>query len=394
MSAVTASSSVRRALLVAGIALVALNLRPALAGVGPLVGDIREATGLSNAALGLLTSLPLLGFGLISALTPVLTRRLGIEGTLALALLGIAVGAGVRAVPSVPLLFAGTALFGAAIALGNVLLPALVKRDFPDRSGPMTALYSSGIGLGAALAAGLAVPLAASIGWQGSLGAWGLVALATLAVWAPLVFRQPNAKPRRSVLASLASLARSPLAWQVALFMGLQSLTYYVILAWLPDLLQTRGAGPAEAGWLLSLNQAMGIAGSIVVPIWAARRDDQRSLVWILIVLEAVALAGLVVPGFGPASVWVSVLGAVLGGSFGLSLLLLVLRARSAQGATELSGIAQSVGYLVAATGPAIFGGLYDLAGGWTVPLGFLGVVLIAKLAVGLGAGRPGTVGD
>lgn len=388
------SPSTRRALLIAGIALIALNLRPAIASVGPLIGDIREATGLSNAALGLLTSLPLLGFGLVSALTPVFTRRLGIEGTLALALLGIGIGAGLRAVPSVALLFVGTALFGAAIALGNVLLPALVKRDFPDRSGPMTSLYSSGIGLGAALAAGASVPLASAVGWRMSLGAWGLLALATLVLWAPLVRGQILTRPRRSVLASLANLGRSSLAWQVALFMGLQSLTYYVILAWLPDLLQTRGLSPADAGWLLSINQAMGIVGSLAVPVWAARRADQRGLIWALIALEGLALVGLLVPSLGPAVVWVSILGAVLGGSFGLSLLLLVLRAATAEGATELSGMAQSVGYLVAATGPAIFGWLYDLGGGWTAPLAFLGAVLLGKLAVGLGAGRPGTIGD
>lgn len=389
---VPSGSGLWRVMLVVGIALVSLNLRPALAAVGPLVADVRAATGLTNAALGLLTTLPLLGFGLASAATPWFTRRLGLEGTLALALVGIAVGAGVRAVPSTALLFAGTALFGVAIALGNVLLPALVKRDFPDRSGPMTALYSSGIGLGAALAAGVSVPLAAAVGWRGALSAWGLFALLALAVWAPLAARQRPAEPRRGVWEGLRHLARSRRAWEVALFMGLQSLTYYVVLAWLPDLLQTRGLSPEAAGGVLAVNQAAGIAGSIAVPIWAATRDDQRGMIWALAALEALALAGLAVPAMGAAWVWAAALGVVLGGTFGLSLLLLVLRATDADGAAELSGMAQSAGYLVAATGPPVFGGLYDWSGGWTAPLVFLAVVLVAKTWIGTGAGRPGTV--
>ncbi|MEP0546955.1 MAG: MFS transporter [Rhodothermales bacterium] len=384
--------TLRRGLLVMGIVLIAVNLRPALAGIGPLVADIRDATGLSNTALGLLTTLPLLAFGFVSALTPLVTRRRGIEGALAVALALIGVGTVVRAVPSVALLFGGMALLGVGIALGNVLLPALVKRDFPERSGPMTSLYSSAMGVGATVAAGVAVPLAAVLGWRGSLGAWAVLALVALAAWLPQLRRRTPARTSRSVGASLRDLGRSPLAWQVALFMGLQSLTFYVVLAWLPDLLQSRGLGAAEAGWMLALSQATGVLGSAVVPLWAGRRADQRGIVWALALVEAVALAGLLAPGLDLAALWVGLLGFVLGGTFGLSLLFLVVRAADAETATALSGMAQSVGYLLAAVGPTLFGALHDLSGGWSVPLLSLVVVLGAKVVVGLGAGRVGEI--
>lgn len=384
--------TVRRGLLVLGVVLIAANLRPALASVGPLVGAIRGATGLSNAALGVLTTLPLLAFGIVSTLTPFVTKRIGVEGALAATLVLVGVGTAVRSVPSVALLYLGTALFGIGIALGNVLLPTLVKRDFPDRSGSMTGLYSSVMGLGAAAAAGTSVPLAASLGWRGSLAFWAVPAVVGLVVWLPQLKGSLRTKPRRSVGAALSSLGQSRLAWEIAIFMGLQSLTFYVILAWLPDLLQSRGLSAAEAGWLLALSQAVGIAGSAVVPAWASKRDDQRSIIVGLGLLEAVAIGGLFLPNALYATVWVSLLGFVLGGTFGLALLFLVLRTPDAETATELSGMAQSAGYLLAATGPAGFGWLHDLTHGWTLPLLLLLGMVAAKVAVGLGAGKPAVI--
>lgn len=384
------------ALLMVGIVVIAANLRPALAGVGPLVADIRAATGLSNAMLGLLTTLPLLAFGVGSAFIPLVTRRLGIEGALAAGLVLLAAGTLIRSADSVVLLFGGTLLLGAGIALGNVLLPALVKRNFPHRSGGMTSLYSSVMGLGATVAAGVSVPIAVSIGWRGSLGVWAVPAVIALLLWLPVLHgaRMDTRQVRAPGGAGLRSLGRSRLAWLVALFMGLQSLTFYVVLAWLPDLLQSRGSTPEEAGWMLALAQATGIVGSALVPLWAARVRDQRTIVWMLGVLEAVSLIGAVVPQLATlAVVWVPLLGFVLGGTFGLSLLLLVLRAADTEAATELSGMAQAVGYLIAAAGPVAFGLLFDFTRGWTVPLLFLVLVLVCKVIAGLGAGRPGYVG-
>ncbi len=383
----------RRRLLLAGIVLVGLNLRPALASVGPLVPDMRQATGLSDTALGALTTLPLLAFGFVSLLASAMSRRMGVERAVAIALVLLTAGTALRAAPSIAALYLGTGLLGIGIALGNVLLPALAKRDFPDHSGPITSLYSSMMGLGATAAAGLSVPLAAVFGWRRALGIWTFPAVVALVVWLPQLSSPRPARRVQSDGVTLASLARSGLAWQVALFMGFQSLTFYVIIAWLPDLLQSRGLTEAAAGWMLALSQATGVLGSAVIPIWAGRLADQRRIVWTLAALEAVGLAGLLLPGGMLAALWVSLLGFILGGTFGLALTFLVLRAPDAHAAGELSGMAQAVGYLVAATGPAMIGYLHDASGGWTVPLLTLVTVLVAKVLAGLPAGRKGVVG-
>lgn len=372
--------------------LLAINLRAALAGVGPVVTDIRAATGLANWAIGLLTTLPLVAFGLLSTFTPVVTRRTGPEGGVVLALALIGGGVLARALPPVAFLFGGTVLLGVGIALGNVLIPALAKRYFPTRTGSVTSLYSSVMGLGATLAAGVSAPLALWMGWRGALGIWVVPVVVALAVWVPLARHRRLAPAAVAAPSRLRALGRSGLAWQIALFMGFQSLTFYVMLAWMPDLLQGRGFAPGAAGWLLALSQAAGVAGTAVVPIWAGSLPDQRGIIWSLGVLEAASLAGLLLAGNTLVILWVALLGFVLGGTFGLALLLLVLRSPDAQTAGELSGMAQSVGYLIAATGPAIFGYIHDLTDGWGIPLGFLGAVLAAKIVVGSGSGRSGMV--
>ena len=389
-----ASAANRRVLLLAGILLIALNLRAGLAGVGPLVGDIRNATGLTNTALGFLTTLPLIAFGVVSAVTPVVSRRLGVDRSLALALALIGAGALTRSFAPVILLFGGTLALGTGIALGNVLLPVVVKRDFPRRASSMTSLYSSGMGVGAMLAAGLSVPIARSIGWRGSLAIWSVPAAIALLTWLLHLSRRGRSRDEwGSGARTPRPLGRSLLAWQVAAYMGIQSFTFYIVLAWLPDLLQSRGMGAAAAGWMLALSQATGIAGSALVPLLAGRFHDHRRIVWCLGAVESIALVGLSVARLASLDVvWVSLLGFVLGGTFALSLLFLVVRAADAEASAELSGMAQSAGYLIAATGPATFGLLIDVTGGWTLPSALLVIALVTKLAAGLRAARPGQV--
>ncbi len=381
----------QKSLLIAGIVLIALNLRPALAGVGPLISSIRQDTGLSNTLLGLLTTLPLLAFGVFSTLTSLFTKRFGIEGTLAGAMLLLTGGSLIRVIPAVGPLFFGTLLIGIAIAMGNVLLPGIVKRDFPEKTGVMTSVYSSVMGVGAALAAGISVPMAEGLGlgWRWSLGSWALVSLMALLVWLPQLKNQTIPENNRSLKRSLKDLGRSPLAWQVALFMGLQSLTFYVILAWLPEILQGRGIKPDYAGWMLALSQGMGVLGSVVIPTWAGRLNDQRKIVWLLTAMEAISLLGLMFSNPLLTPLWVSAIGFTLGGYFGLALLFIVLRTTDTETATELSGMAQSIGYLLASVGPALFGFLHDFTHSWLVPLLFLAVVMLVKLPMGLGAGTP-----
>lgn len=383
-----------RLLLIAGILLVAVNLRPALASVGPLVGDIRLSTGLTNSMVGLLTTLPLVAFGVISTLTPLVTRRFGIGGTLLGAMALLAFGAAIRMVDWLPALYIGTVMIGIAIAFGNVLLPSLAKRKFADHSGWITSMYSGAMGLGASMAAGLSVPLAdhLELGWRGALGFWAIPALIAFVVWIPQLSRLRRSEPKRSFQQAIRDLGTSRLAWKVALYMGLQSLTYYVILAWLPAIVMERGFDPSFSGWMLSLSQATGVVGSLVIPIVAARVTDQRGVVLALATFELAALTGLLFAHGNWLVFWISILGFVLGGSFGLALLFLVVRSKDADTVTELSGMAQSIGYLVAATGPTVIGSLFDLTGVWTIPLLCVIVTTVVKIYVGLGAGATGTV--
>jgi len=384
----------RYVLLLVGILFIAINLRPTLAAVGPLINHIRQATGLSNSMLGLLTTLPLIAFGVVSTLTPLFTRRFGIGGTLLGAMLLLVLGIGIRSLDGTFLLYFGTLLLGIAIAFGNVLLPGLTKRNFSSNSGYITSLYSSVMAVGASLAAGISVPLADNygLGWRVSLGVWAILALIAFFVWLPQLSRLKKSEEKRSFPKAMKSLGQSGLAWKIALFMGLQSLTFYVILAWLPAILKSRGYDAEFSGWMLSLSQAAGILGSLVVPTLAGRKNDQRGIVWFLIIVEVIGLVGLLFPQIGLVPVWVSLIGFVLGGTFGLALLFLVLRSQNAESATELSGMAQSIGYIVAATGPIIFGSIFDFTGSWTYSLLLLILFAALKLYMGLGSGRPGKV--
>ena len=395
MQQATSGSSEKptKLLLLIGILCVAINLRPALAGVGPLIGSIKESTGLSNSLLGLLTTLPLIAFATISIITPLFTKKFGIGGSLFGAMLLLMLGIGIRSIDWVPALYIGTVFLGIAIAFGNVLLPSLTKRNFSERSGFITSLYSSVMALGASLAAGLSVPLAEDFGWRGSLGIWAALAFIAVLVWLPQVSRLKKSVPSRRFADAMKNMSRSRLAWQVALFMGLQSLTFYVVLAWLPAILQSRGFDASFSGWMLSLCQATGILGSLMVPVFAGGMKNQRGIVLVLGIIEMVGLSGLLIPILGPVAIWVSLLGFVLGGTFGLALLFIVLRSADTESATELSGMAQSIGYFVAATGPLIFGAVFDFTHTWTYPIALLFIVALLKLVIGLGAGRSEKVG-
>lgn len=381
-------------LLIIGILFIAINLRPALASVGPLVSHIRTATGLSSSMLGLLTTLPLIAFGVVSSLTPLFTRRFGIAGTLFGALFLLAIGIGIRSIPGILPLYLGTLLFGIAIAFGNVLLPSLTKRNFSTRSGFVTSLYSSVMAIGASLAAGVSVPLAdgTNLGWRGSLAVWAILAVIGLLLWIPQLSRIGISDQKRSYRAAMKALGKAPKAWKIAFFMGLQSLTFYVILAWLPAMVQSRGYDADYAGWMLSLSQATGIIGSIIIPLWAGKRKDQRHIVIVLMLVEIIGVLGLLLPTLGFIALWVSLIGFVLGGTFGLALLFIVLRSKDSDTATELSGMAQSIGYVIAATGPIVFGSLYDFTGGWTTSLLLLLVIIVLKMYMGIGAGKPGKI--
>ena len=397
-SATSASgrSRLRSVLLVLGIVLLAANLRPALTGVAPLIGQIRADTGISNGVAGLLTTLPLLAFGLLSPIAPRVARRFGMERALLASLLVLVTGILLRWAGVGAALFLGTAILGAAIAVANVLLPGLVKREFPEHAGLMTSVYSTSLGISAALAAGVSVPLAqlAGIGWRGALALWALPALLAAVAWLPQLGRSDRpADLSARGSPGVRDLWRSSLAWQVTLFMGLQSLAYYVTLTWLPEILQEEGMDAARAGWMLGLSQAVAIVTMFLAPMIAERRPSQRGVVVVGVGMSGAGALGLLVAGSTASTLWVVLLGLGQGASFSLALTFFALRAPDTGHAAALSGMAQSVGYLLAAGGPFLFGVLRDATGSWKAPLALLLMVTVCLLIAGLGAARDAHVG-
>jgi CP family cyanate transporter-like MFS transporter len=383
-------------LLVVGIVLLAVNLRPALTGLTPLIGQIRADTGISYGVAGLLTALPLLAMGLLSPIASLLAHRFGMERVLLASMLVLAAGILLRSAGAVTALFLGTAVLGAAIAIGNVLLPGLVKREFPERVGLMTSTYSTALAVSAAIAAGASFPLAdqVGIGWRASLGSWALLALVAAVAWLPQMrsARPTNASPADSQ--GVNGPWRSALAWQVTLFMGLQSLGYYVVLTWLPEILQEQaGISASLAGWMLALAQAVGIASIFLAPVLAGMRPSQHGVVVVAVALTGAGALGLLIAAETATALWVVLLGLGQGACFSLALTFFALRAPDSEHAAALSGMAQTVGYLLAAVGPFLFGLLRDTTHAWTVPLALLFAVAVCLLLTGLGAARDAHVG-
>ncbi|MFF8832124.1 CynX/NimT family MFS transporter [Streptomyces sp. NPDC015131] len=383
-------------LLLTGIVLASLNMRAALASVSPLVGEISAALGLSSTATSLITSVPVLFLGAGSLAAPWLGRRLGTERVLLGALLLLAAGILVRVLPSVYALYGGGVLAGTAIALLNVLMPGLIKRDFPDRAASMTSVYTGSMIAGATVAAAASVPLERAFGgsWQGSLAFWSLLAAVAAVVWLPQVLIARGRTGHEVPVASGAAAGhgrgvwRSALAWQVTLFMGLQSLWTYVLIAWLPTIFTDQGMSRSTAGVVFAFNNLVQVAGAFLVPLLAGRMRSQRPLVALVTSLVAAGYTGLMVAPVAGAWLWAAVLGVGQGGAVGLALTLIVLRSGDAVTAARLSGMAQTVGYLLAAAGPLAAGAVHEATGGWTVPIALVLCACAVALGVGLLAAR------
>lgn len=375
-------------LLIISICFVAMNLRPAITSVGPLVSHIKQQFHLSNGEVGLVTTLPLIGFAVLSLVAPVLSRRFGITRMLFFGLLFLTAGIAVRSLPGVMFLFLGTALAGLAIAVCNVLLPGLVKQKFPDRVGMLTGLYSTVMGVFAALASGLSVPLENThlLNWSGALAVWMIPALLGVVVWFPHIKKKEKKISQGSP--HFFGLLRSPLAWQMTIYMGCTSFAFYITIAWLPEILLDRGLTEQQAGWMLSLIQLAGLPASLFIPMFADRCTGQRIFVGIIAAFYLTGLTGLLFLSTEWVVAAVVLTGVGQGASFSLALTLLGLRARTPQQVAQLSGMAQSIGYSLAAVGPTLFGILKDLTGNWNIPLFVLIFSVCCLFVAGLGAGR------
>jgi CP family cyanate transporter-like MFS transporter len=375
-----------------GILVFSANLRGAIVGVSPLIETIRADANFSAATAGLLTTIPVLCFGLFSPLVPELARRIGIERSIFAALCALIAGILLRLLPNTFALFAGTFIIGAAIAVGNVLLPSLIKRDFPRSVGLLTGLYTMTLSAGSGLAASIVVPLmdATGWGWREILALMAIPAAVAAALWLPLLGQRHPVSG--GGLAGLRHLIRQPLAWWVTLFMGLQSLSYYSLTAWLPALFISHGISDTQAGLLLAFTNIAGIPGCLLAPIIASRIRSQVAPILVCVALAALSVIALLVAPVALSVVATLVYGVAQGACLALALLLIVQRTNTASGAADLSGMSQSLGYLLAAIGPFGVGLLHDLSGAWTIPLVVLLVMMLGQGLVGGLAGRNRTI--
>lgn len=432
-------------LLVAGIVLAALNLRPAITSLGALLEEVREGLGMSGSVAGLLTSVPPLCFAVFGVMAPRLARRFGPGAVVCAGMAAITAGLLVR-----PYL-GGTAGFLAAsalalmgIAVSNVLMPVIVKRHFPDRVGSMTGLYSMALALGTSTAAAVTVPMTEALGgsWRTGLAVWAGLAAAAVLPWLPLVRdrgtdpappaaptaaeppgdpqeprqaepeRRPSGRaheprpagqdrvprPAQSGHARVARPAAAPLritrsrtAWALAVFFGLQATAAYITMGWMPQIFRDAGVPASTAGLLLAVTMAMGVPLAFVIPRVATRLPHQGPIVVALGVCGLVGYAGLYLAPAAGAWVWALLLG-IANCAFPLALTMVGMRARTGAGVAQLSAFAQSTGYLISIPGPLLVGVLYQHSGGWALPLVLMAALMVPQTVVGVLAGRDRTV--
>ncbi|WP_432760163.1 CynX/NimT family MFS transporter [Lysinibacillus zambalensis] len=362
-------------LLVIGVICIASTLRMPLTVVGPIISFIREDLGISYALAGFLTTIPLLAFAIISPFVPIVARKIGLELTLFLSTILLALGIVLRSLGTTSLLVFGTALIGIAISFGNVLIPGLLKLKFPYHVGLLMAFFTMSMNLTAGLGAGVSYPVAhSSIGWQGALAVALVLVALTILIWIPqLKFNKPE--PNVKTTKERTPLWKSPVTWAVAGAMGFQSLLFYTTAAWIPEIYIAQGLAADRAGWMFSIMQFSQVPMALAVPIIASKMTSQRPLVFMFTAFYLIGFIGLVMEWTNLAILWMVLLGLAGGASFSLAMMFFTLRTRTAFEAADLSGFAQSLGYLLAAIGPILFGYLHDIFGGWDIT-GWLFVVV------------------
>ncbi|MFD1171055.1 CynX/NimT family MFS transporter [Oceanobacillus picturae] len=380
-------------LLLFAIVLIAATLRSPITSVGPLIPFFREELEASNSIIGLVNTLPLLAFGLFSPFVPKLSSKYGMETTLLIAMLFLSIGVFIRSLGDVSTLLLGTIILGMAIAVGNILMPGLIKSSFPYRIGLMTGIYSVSMNIFGALASGISVPIASAPGldWRNAMQVWSIisiVAVVVLALRLPIIHAS-----RKKVFVNVKSqpsstLFKSKIAWAVTFFMGLQSFIPYSLFTWLPDILVTKGYTESEAGWLIAIYQVGLIPTTFLAPIIAARLQNQRFIACISGLLFFFGLLGVSLTSSNIIITFLIITGIGAGTTFSLAMMFFVLRTNTASESSQLSGMAQSIGYIVAALGPILLGSIAEWSGGWTVPLVILMIVSLCIAFLGTIAGK------
>ncbi|MFL0506963.1 CynX/NimT family MFS transporter [Ureibacillus sp. 179-F W5.1 NHS] len=370
-------------LFVVAIIFFASTLRTPLTGVGPIISFIRDSLGISNVLAGFLTTIPLLAFAFVSPFVPRISRKFGMEWTLFYSIILLTIGIILRSVGSTSLLIIGTVLIGVAIAFGNVLFPSFFKMKFPFHIGLLTGIYTVSMNISAAVALGISNPIAANsnVGWQGALAGPIVLTLITLITWIPLLRGEKvdlnNISKNGTTKSESTKLWKSPLAWAIAVSMGLQSLIFYCSAAWLPEILISQGFSADKAGWMTSVMQMSQIPMTFLIPIIAEKLRSQRPIVILFTSFYIVGFFGVFFEFTNFTILWMILIGLGGGASFGTVVMLFTLRTKTAYEAAQISGFAQSIGYLLAAIGPVLFGFLHDMANSWYVPNGLFIIVSI-----------------
>ncbi|MFI8188253.1 CynX/NimT family MFS transporter [Streptomyces sp. NPDC085946] len=389
-------------LIVLGIVLSALNLRPAITSLGALLEEVRDGLGMSGSVAGLLTSVPPLCFAVFGVTAPRLARRFGAGAVVCAGMAAIATGLLVRPYAGgTPGFLAASALALMGIAVSNVLMPVIVKRWFPDRVGSMTGLYSMALALGTSAAAAVTVPLTGALGgnWQSGLAVWAALAAAAVLPWAPFVRDRGRASAARDAAREGAGpgetpvlrITRSRTAWALAVFFGLQATAAYITMGWMAQIFRDAGVPAGTAGLLLAVTMVMGVPLAFVIPRLATRLPRQGPIVVALGVCGLAGYAGLYVAPAAGAWAWALLLG-VSNCAFPLALTMVGMRARTGAGVSQLSAFAQSTGYLISIPGPLLVGVLYQHSGGWGLPLALMVGLMVPQMVVGVLAGRDRTV--
>ncbi|MFF3556860.1 CynX/NimT family MFS transporter [Streptomyces tsukubensis] len=393
-------------LVMVAVVLAALNLRPAITGLGALLEEVRAGLGMSGAVAGVLTSVPAVTFAVFGIAAPRLARRHGPAAVVCAGMAAIAAGLLIRPYAGgTPGFVAATALALIGIAVSNVLMPVIVKRYFPDRVGTMTGLYSMSLAIGTSVAAAATVPLTGALGgeWRTGLGLWGLLAVAAVLPWVLVVRsrgRHPGTRPVSAAPEVTAapgrpagSIVRSPTAWALAGFFGLQATGAYITMGWLPQIFRDAGVPASTAGVLLAVTMVMGVPLAFVIPRLAARFRTQGPIAAVLGLSGLAGYTGLLLAPAEGAWAWALLLG-LSNCAFPLALTMIGMRSRSAAGTVRLSAFAQSTGYLISIPGPLLVGVLYEHTGSWGLPVALMAGLLVPQIVLGTLAGRDRTIED
>lgn len=376
--------------IVLGIIFISFNLRAPITAIGSVVEMIQAKYALSSVAAGFITTLPLLAFAVVSPFVAKGSQKIGYGKSMVVGLFFIIIGELIRSYTNSFGLFAGTALLGVGIAIGNVLIPSIIKTKFPHKLGMMTGIYTSSMCVFAAVGAGTSMPLAKGLGWENSLAFWVMLALITLIIWIPQLKQQPNATPttHNNNQEKTDSIWKSATAWWVTLFMGVQSLLFYSLVAWLPTIIISKGMTDSFSGSMALAFQLIAIPATLVIPLLCDKVKNQRGLVIFTCLLY---LMGMIFFLFAQdqATIFfaITLMSLGMGGSISLSIAFISLRSPNAKRTSELSGMTQSAGYLLAAVGPILMGLIFDNLKSWTVTIVIFCALIVSLTFFGYFAG-------